>query len=184
MAGLVVMAEHLVLRPIRPEDIPAVLALQAQAYASAYHEEASAFLSRLSHGVGLPTLALTSSGELAAYLFAHPWWGETIPPLGQPLLPAGEADQLFLHDLSVAPAWRGLGAGACLLSAVLANGVALGFSRLRLVAVAGAENYWSRLGLEPVGPAGEGYGVGARLMAGDVPDIRRILLEKSGGYPL
>lgn len=174
------MSLALLIRPLRPEDIPEVLALQAAAYSPTYHEAAPAFLSRLIRGRGLPIQARTAEGRMAGYLFAHPWGGRGVPALGRPLPDFQWADRLFLHDLTVASPWRGLGLGHRLLAALLAQAQALGLAEVGLVAVAGAARYWSGLGFAPaVGTEPlVGYGEGAVPMRAEVAAVRRILLDR------
>lgn len=177
------MSSTLLIRPLRPEDISEVLALQESVYPPAYHEVAAAFLSRLAYGHGLPVLARDGMGKMAGYLFGHPWRGSNPPALGAVLSDCGKADRLFLHDLTVAPACQGGRVGYRLLASLMAQANALGLDQIGLVAVAGAAGYWSRLGFVPDVEVGglPGYGDGAVPMRGTVAAVRRIVLDQVAG---
>lgn len=177
------MSSTLLIRPLRPEDISEVLALQASVYPPAYHEAGAAFLSRLAYGRGLPVLARDGGGKMVGYLFAHPWHRGGVPALGRLLPDCGAADRLFVHDLTVAPASQGGRVGYRLLATLLAQANALGLAEVGLVAVAGAAGYWSCLGFVPDTGAGAlvGYGDGAVSMRGALATVRRIVLDKVAG---
>ena len=57
----------LVLRPMAPQDLAAVLALQAHGYPPALHDSDDAFLSRMALAAEL-NLTAWREGELAGYL--------------------------------------------------------------------------------------------------------------------
>lgn len=77
---------------------------------------------------------------------------------------------LFLHDLSLAPAARGLRVGERLVAAALAAARHDGLSEAELIAVEGAAGYWRRLGFVEAAMTREltakviGYGEAARWM--------------------
>ena len=136
---------RLVLRPMAPEDLPAVLTLQAQGYPAALHDSAGAFLSRMSLSAEL-NLTAWREGELAGYLVSHPWGAGSPPPVDAVLAPATPANCWYVHDLSVAQAARGLGVGRILLSAGRGAAMARGLTRSELIAVEGAAPFWRRQG--------------------------------------
>ena len=152
------VSAEVLIRRMRPADLPAVFELQCQAYPAAYHESVAALASRQQAG-GSFCFVAERAGELLAYLFAHPWQGHP-PALHQPLQAKPDADHLFLHDLAVAPHGRGLGLGARLHAASWAAAQSAGLGEVRLVALAPAQPFWRRLAYQPqpAVPLDAGYG--------------------------
>ncbi|PLK48742.1 N-acetyltransferase [Uliginosibacterium sp. TH139] len=134
---------ELQIRPMRPADLPAAFALQCRVYPDVYHEPQEALASRLEAGPAFCWVA-EQGGQLAGYVFAHPWSGAP-PPLHEPL-PACVAEHLFLHDLAVCPNHRGMAAGRQLYACVAGEALRAGLDRIRLVAVGSASAFWQRQG--------------------------------------
>lgn len=90
--------------------------------------------------------------------------------MGTALDPAAPAEVLFLHDLALAPAARGLRIGEWLVAAALEAARRDGLSEAELIAVEGAAEYWRRLSFveTPMTPTlatkVAGYGEAARWM--------------------
>lgn len=135
----------LVLRPMSPQDLPAVLDLQARGYPAALHDSETAFLSRMALA---PELNLTAwLGELlAGYLVSHPWRAGSPPPVDAVLERETPAQCWYVHDLSVAEVARGTGLGRTLLGAGRDRAMNLGLTRSELIAVEGAAPFWRRQG--------------------------------------
>jgi ribosomal protein S18 acetylase RimI-like enzyme len=136
-------------RPMQPSDVPAVLALQAQAYAdhAFYPEPPGVYLDRLTLAPDLCLVAVDANGQLLGYLVSHPWH-EGAPPslhaqLGQ--LPP-HADCWYLHDCAVSRAAHGRGVAAVLYEAASGHAARRGLQRAALVAVGDAAGYWARWG--------------------------------------
>ncbi|MBP6500736.1 MAG: GNAT family N-acetyltransferase [Thauera sp.] len=166
MAGVGhVSAPHLALRPLRPTDLPSVLAIQRAAYGDGYQESATVLGRKLELAPQACWLAHAGK-EAVGYVFAHPWDAAGAPALHVPLaaLPAA-ADRGFVHDLAVSPAARGLGVAAALFARVRAWSGAAGHRGMRLVALADAVPFWGHHGFTTL-PAAlpEAYGAGALLM--------------------
>lgn len=85
------------------------------------------------------------------YLITHPWRHGGPPPLGELMgpLPQG-ADCLYLHDLALLPSARGSGAGAKAADMALAIAAEHGLHDIYLLAVNGAETFWTSRGYVPV----------------------------------
>ena len=129
------------LRPLTPEDVPAVLALQAQCYGPEFLESAQAFRAKLEAAAPHRCSWMAWRGEEPlAYLVSLP--ALDAPSLSLPAVPR----LLYLHDLAVAPAGRSLGLGRRLVAQVLESARALGLARLGLVAVQGSVPYWQAQG--------------------------------------
>lgn len=90
--------------------------------------------------------------------------------MGTILDPATPSEVLFLHDLALAPAARGLRVGERLVAAALEAARRDDLSEAELIAVEGAAGYWRRLGFveTPMAPTlaakVAGYGDAARWM--------------------
>lgn len=167
--GLERAASDLRIDAFTQADLPAALAIQRQVYPSSLIEDEAAFASRLD---ATPTYSLVArqDGELLGYLLAHGWKRGSPPSLGP--LPEREraSEVLFLHDLAVSPQRRGLDTGQRLIARAFATARADGLHDAELIAVAGAAEYWRRLGFEEgVLPAGmhrklDSYGPDASWM--------------------
>ena len=112
--------------------------------------------------------ALAGNGGVAGYLITHPWHRAAPPKLGAMLgaIPA-DADTLYLHDIALLPATRGTGAGRAAVELVLETARAAGFRDITLMAVGGADSFWSSQGFGYVDAAPDilaSYGPEARLM--------------------
>ena len=116
---------------------------------------------------------LEQDNAVAGYLISHPWYREDPPRLGALLgaIPP-DADSYYLHDIALLPATRGTGAGRAGLDFVMSHARALGLSDIALMAVGGADRFWTRQGFayvpREVDPS---YGDQAYLMLGAVAPI-------------
>jgi ribosomal protein S18 acetylase RimI-like enzyme len=158
---------------MQPSDVPAVLAVQAQAYADhAFDPEPpGVYLDRLTLAPDLCLVAVDANGQLLGYLVSHPWH-EGAPPslhaqLGQ--LPP-HADCWYLHDCAVSRAAHGRGVAAVLYEAASGHAARRGLQRAALVAVGDAAGYWARWGYvvqerPELAAKLAGYGPEARYMA-------------------
>lgn len=150
------------LRPMRPDDLPAVLTLQALAYRPEFHEPPEAFAGKLTH---YPQSAwvVEDDAALLAYLFAQPARRGHPPPLKDAGRPVCAPDALHLHDLAVAPAARGRGIARQLLDTALAWGRAQGLAFATLVAVQDSAQRWRHMGFIDARPEKSlaSYGPGA-----------------------
>ncbi|MDP2228152.1 MAG: GNAT family N-acetyltransferase [Moraxellaceae bacterium] len=158
------------LRPLRDDDLEAVLALQASAYAG-LEESAAAMASRLTRAPSWCFGAETDTGELCAYLLTHPWPHLAPPEWNQPLghLPT-PCHHFYLHDLALGPAARGQGVARYLVQHALAQARDAKLHEARLVAVQDSVPFWERLGFHVIRPGAavaatlHSYGDDARLM--------------------
>ena len=127
-------------------DLGQVLALQQRCYPPQYHEPLSAFDNKLQRSPGSAWIAV-SSGQTVAYLVTLPVDEAHFPALhASDWHPPERARWLYLHDLAVDPDHRGSGAGQRLIEQAFAHAQQQGIGGLALVAVQGAEPYWSRHG--------------------------------------
>lgn len=133
------------LRKMHLRDIPAVHAIQAQAYAPEVLESEQVMRDRLSANADHAWVAEDRDG-LCGYLFAYPSRVGKVTPLDGCFEPHPQADCLYLHDLAVATRANGRGIGPALVERNLkqARRHKLRFSAL--VSVQQSERFWSRLG--------------------------------------
>lgn len=147
------MKSTLLIRPLRADDIAAVLEIQSLCYDAAKQEAAAAFLAKLQAAPDACFLALLPSGPVG-YLVAVPAVAGSPPPLhsADDAVPAA-ANALYLHDLALHPAARGSGAAGALIAAYFH---ALRQRRLAiacLTAVNASRPFWERHGFRATTPA-------------------------------
>ena len=156
------------------QDLPAALVLQAEAYPAFLDEEEAAFLSRITLSASY-CLAARQGDELLGYLLAHGWKRQSPPPLGTLLADGVPSEVLFIHDLAVSSAARGLRIGQRLVTRAFELAARDGLRRAELIAVEGAADYWRGLGFAEAAVSGkfreklESYGPLARWMTREIP---------------
>lgn len=129
------------LRPMLPDDLPAVLAVQQQCYAPEMNEGEAVWRERLAAADGF-SWVLERRSEVCAYLATYPSRLGKVTPLGGAFVVAGTADCLYLHDLAVAPAAAGNGLGARLVGQALQTAQRHGLAHAALVCVQDAQPFW------------------------------------------
>lgn len=163
------------LKVIGTEDVPQVLALQAQCYGPEFLESAEAFVAKLDAARHLHCSYLAvEAGEPLAYVVSLPVDDGQLPALDAPTVtPARAPRTLYLHDLAVSPAGRARRLGHKLVQQVVHRAQDMGLAQVALVAVQGSREYWRRHGFAEVEtPAGDAlagklasFGSGATLMS-------------------
>lgn len=138
------------IRLMTPADIPAVVALQDSCYSDALYESPALLQQRLTSAAGSCWLAENADGRLLAYLFSYPSINGYVTPLASAFAPAAAPQLLYLHDMAVNPAARGLGLASSLLATAKQHALSLGLTKLALVAVQGSVPYWQRHGFSVV----------------------------------
>lgn len=133
------------LRAMRPQDLPAVLAVQAACYPPSMQEPAAILLARLEAAAGCCLVAADGEG-VCAYLFAYRSRLGVVTPLGARFDPAPDADTLYLHDLAVAPRGKGRGLARALVGRVLDRAHTQGLHASALVSVQDTRGFWTALG--------------------------------------
>jgi ribosomal protein S18 acetylase RimI-like enzyme len=144
-------------RAMTVADLPAVAAISAAVHGR-YGEPVEVYAERL---------ALWPSGcfvwqqgeDIAGLLVAHPWHRATSPELGALLgaIPQ-DADSFYLHDIALLPETRGQGAGKAATALVIDRARSAGYRDITLVAVNGAEAFWTTQGFAIVEAGGYGPG--------------------------
>lgn len=161
------------IRPMSQADLPGVLAIQAEAYASADFEpeQPAVYRDRMALAPDLCLVAEDAAGALLGYLVSHPWHTGEPPPLDAELgaLPPPPWCW-YLHDCAVAARAHGQGVAAALYQAAQTAARARGLRSAALVAVGDAAGYWARAGYRvqhrpALAAKLAGYGRGACYMA-------------------
>lgn len=142
--------------------LDAIMALQEIAYTDELVEGRDVLGSRIEKGTPFSCVAM-SDGSLAGYVLAHRWPDHSSPGLQLVLreLPPNST-VVHIHDLAVAPEFRGVGVAQALLNA-LESRARTDVESLTLVAVQGADRFWAKVGFEDEGPV-PNYDTGARFM--------------------
>ena len=117
--------------------------------------------------------------DIVGYAVAHPGLLGRPPALDTLLgrLPHGP-DCLYLHDIALLPAARGLGLGGQLTALLCQLGEGMSIRDLALVAVNGSEPYWKSLGFQPTAPDPElaaklaSYGTDASYLVRRLSNVR------------
>ena len=164
----------LAVRRLGSDDLPAALRIQSEVYPEFLREDEKAFASRLD--VAAPyCLAAALDGELVGYLLAHGWPSQSPPPVGSILPHDAPSEILYIHDLAVGTAGRGLAVGRMLVSSAFELAARDGLRHAELIAVEGAASYWRRLGFveaicsEEVAAKVASYGPKALWMSRAIP---------------
>ncbi|TLX45535.1 N-acetyltransferase [Pseudoalteromonas phenolica] len=125
-----------------------ILAIQAKAYHEVDSETLDVLKSKQTASPETCFVCVSEQNEALGYLLAHPW-GESEPPkLFVPLLDTINSQTLYLHDMAVSPYSKGQGIGRAMVAKLIEVAKAKGFKRITLVAIQGADSFWSSLGFK------------------------------------
>ncbi|WP_310734231.1 GNAT family N-acetyltransferase [Shewanella sp. SR44-3] len=136
------------LRPIKLNDWPEILAIQAQCYTELEPESLAVLQNKVQLGANT-CFAITHKNLLIGYCLAHPWKKGLSIALNKQLCGLDETDCLYLHDIALLPSAQGLGIGERVLNALIDAAHQLALDSICLVAVQGAQHYWRRHGFSP-----------------------------------
>lgn len=162
------------IKALARHDLYAALEVQADTYPTFLIEEEGVFLNRINLRASY-CLAAKHGEELLGYLIAHGWSRQSPPPLGTLLADGGPSEVLFIHDLAVSSAKRGLRVGQRLITRAFELAAQDGLRSAELIAVEGAADYWRLLGFVEEAVSGElleklgTYGTLARWMRREIP---------------
>lgn len=143
------------LRPMQPNDLPAVLSVQRLCYVLEMNENGDIWRDRLAAAADFAWVA-EIGGAVCAYLATYPSRLDKLTPLGGEFVVAAGADCLYFHDLAVAPAASGSGLGARLVEHALQAAQRHGLAHAALVCVQDAFAFWQHHGFaerQPVATA-------------------------------
>ena len=143
------------LRALHTDDLPQMLALQASVYPPELLESAEVLASKIrAVPASWTSLAATDGDSLCGYALGYPWRSDRQPGWNRPLALQHDCDVLYLHDVAVATAYSGRGIAGQMVMHLMQQGQQFGLSRAILVAVEGAQGYWSRLGFVAIAAGG------------------------------
>lgn len=129
---------------LRPDDLAAVVALQAQAYHHIVLETEADFRRKLTFCADA-CFGFWQHDRLHGYVFSHPGCYLRPPKIGATELTVPQPNCWYLHDLVVDPSLRGQGVAQQLVRAVIAYAYPH-FSRLCLISLAQASAFWLKQG--------------------------------------
>ena len=137
-----------VLRPALLTDIPEILRIQALCYTSIEPERASAYANKLAIAPDCAFVVEEKNAVgLLAYVFALPIQLAKPPALDADDLTVPEAaDSLYLHDLAIDPAARGLKLSQPLMQAFFRAARQRQLAQASLIAIQGSQPFWQRYG--------------------------------------
>lgn len=135
-----------------PDDVRAVLAVQAECYAPALIEDASSIRARLAASPDSAWVAEDDAG-VCAYLVAYRSLVGKVTPLGGAFDVAEVPATLYLHDLAVARRARGRGVAQALLRLAWVQARAEGLAHSSLVSVQASREFWQQHGYAVVSVA-------------------------------
>ncbi len=170
----------MLIRPMRLDDVPALLAVQAQCYPAAMNESAEVFVARWQACGDTAWVAADAHDAAQAYLVGYrSRWG-SVSALGQPFVHAQAAQALYLHDLAIGLPLRRQGVAQALVRHAHAEAQRHALQGLALVSVNESQAFWQGQGFQvtAVDAAGQvalsSYGTQALYMtcrAGPSPTV-------------
>lgn len=149
---------------MRATDLPVLCEIAGLVHPD-HPESPEALASRL-HRFPAGCFLAEGKAGIFGYCLSHPGLVGQPPPLDMVLaeLPA-VADCLYLHDLALVPAARGLGLGDTMVAMLVALARTHGFHRIALTAVSRSGGFWERHGFRRHAcPALASYGEAAVYM--------------------
>ena len=160
-----------------PADIASVLRIQAQCYLPDNIESGSVIRARLASAPDTAWVA-ELDGEICAYLVSYRSRFGEIGALGDDFEPATEPDCLYLHDLAVGGAARGLRIGPQLVARALELARAESLPHVTLVSVQDSAHFWERLRFAPWSDLDAGQSARLATYAGQPAGYRVRLLQQ------
>ena len=136
----------MLIRPLTRDDVPAIHALEVDAYLPSLHESAECF-TRLIEIYPDGAFGAFDERGLCGYAFGLPLRRGSTLELRSPLaaIPA-DADAFYIHDVAVAARCQGRGLGRVLVDRLVDLARARGFRRGELVSVQGSAPFWKKFG--------------------------------------
>lgn len=151
-------------RPAIADDAPHIATL-ARAELGDYGEAAALYAERIALAPDGCWVLVDEADTVIGHCISHPWIRRT-PPAMHILLGSlpPNPDCWYLHDVVVAPAARGTKAVERLLPILSQVAITHDIATLALIAVGGADAYWSRQGFVATEGAATGFGADAVYM--------------------
>ena len=159
------------LKALAAAHMPDVLRIQDGCYVEIEPESRESLQAKILASPGTCLVAESAAG-VVGYVIAIPVRYPDLPALNAPTFqPATAADTLYIHDLAVADAGRGTGAGRALVRSAIDAAKGRGLASACLVAIQGSMPYWEQFGFEKVAAPPDrvaaklaSYGPAAQLM--------------------
>lgn len=151
-------------RPAITDDAPRIATL-ARAELGDYGEAAELYAERIALAPDGCWVLVDDADTVIGHCISHPWVRRR-PPAMHILLGSlpPNPDCWYLHDVVVAPEGRGQKAVERLLPILAAVAVGHGIDTLALIAVGGADAYWSKQGFVATPGNADGFGADALYM--------------------
>lgn len=127
-----------------------ILEIQDASYQETGAEELAVLKSKNEASPDTCFVCLSNSGEVLGYLLAHPWCGISPPKLFEPLPNIENCEYLYLHDMAIGPQSKEKGIGRAAAIKLFEVAQNKGINRVSLVAIQGAESFWSKIGFQEV----------------------------------
>lgn len=143
------MTEDVRLRRISDGDWDGIVALEAGTYGDSELSEDRAALESRGRVSPDTCFVLARGRQVVGYALALPYPPFRYPDLSRPEVTACHSRNLHLHDLVVAEKLRGRGLAKRLLGRLTATAGRRSYERISLVAVGGADTFWSANGFHP-----------------------------------
>lgn len=159
------------IQTIKETNWNAILDIQSEAYQEVNPENVEVLKSKWIASPETCFVCLSDQGKVLGYLLSHPWNNIEPPKLFEPLPNIQGGEHFYLHDMAISPQSKGQGLGQAMVKELFEEVQKKGVKIIRLVAVQGAESYWSIHGFKVVIEAkiggvkiGSSYGKDAVLM--------------------
>ncbi|KZN28533.1 hypothetical protein N480_10595 [Pseudoalteromonas luteoviolacea S2607] len=154
------------IQEIEEKNWLAILSIQNDAYHQVGLEELDVLKSKYAASPDTCFACVSDQNDVLGYLLAHPWSGTQPPKLFEPLPDIGNSDTLFLHDMAVSSHSKGVGIGRQMVKELIKVALQKKIKRITLVAVQGADSFWSLLDFREISRATicPSYGESAVLM--------------------
>lgn len=146
------------IRQIKRDELPAILDVQKDAYASHLLETLDTFEERyLAYPSG--SVGAFVDDDLVGYSISFPWYNDTLVALGTTKFDASRNfDCYYMHDVAVMSSYRGQGIADKFVNNCFRDARSLNLHTIRMVTVQGGQHVWSRYGFVIDGLAHESYG--------------------------
>jgi GNAT superfamily N-acetyltransferase len=133
-------------RPVESKDIDDLLDIQKHCYTDEYIETGETFKGMMGAYPDGSVLA-TVDGSAAGYIFFHPFFIGKVKDMNLSAVRlTGKEDCIYIHDMCVHPAFRGMGITKLLLGHLNNVTRGTGFSVQALVSVQQSRAFWERQG--------------------------------------
>lgn len=140
---------------MQESDLSSVQEIESMAYAGDLVESFDVLLAKYRL---MPELCFVARVDdaVVGYVIAHGWERDTSPGLHKVYEALPDMEVVHIHDMAVNPQFSGRGIARALLAALDAACIEKALPEMTLVAVAGADTFWARMGFSVEKPA-QGY---------------------------